>query len=410
MTMKEDVELMRTIKIGLVGSGFVTHLHLNAYRQVIGIPVEVVAVASLDDVEKFAKDYNIPKYYADYRRVLDDKEIDIIDVCVPNVLHKQVCIESAEAGKHIICEKPLTGYFGENLKDQTERVGEIPRLEMYKNAVKNADEIMAAVTRNNVKLCYAEDFVYAPPVVKAKRLLKVSGGTILELRSEESHSGSHAAYSREWRLSGGGSLLRLGSHPLGLVIHMKNFEGMIRDGKPIRVKSVTAEVGNLTHLPAFQEEKKKWMVDQWKDVEDWAAVFLTFEDGTRGVVFSNDITLGGIVNTLEIYSSNAVIKVDMAANDAIKAYAPSSEVFGDEYISEKIETKAGWTFPSPDEDWMRGYPQEMQDFVEAVYYDRNPVSDGELGRQVVEVTYAAYLSAEEGRRIDLDELDKRIGR
>ena len=281
---------------------------------------------------------------------------------------------------------------------------------MYKKAVKNADEIMDTVQRNNVKLCYAEDFVYAPPVTKAKRLLEAAGGTILELRSEESHSGSHAAYSREWRLSGGGSLMRLGSHPLGLVIHLKNFEGKMKYGKPIKVKSLTAEVGNLTRVSAFQKEEKKWMVDRWKDVEDWAAVFLTFEDGTKGVVFSNDITLGGIVNTLAIYSSNAVIKVDMAANDAIKAYAPAHEIFGDEYISEKIETKAGWTFPSPDEDWMRGYPQEMQDFVEAVYYGRDPVSDGELGRQVVEVTYAAYLSAEEGRRIDLDELNKEIGR
>ncbi|HCD41944.1 MAG: Gfo/Idh/MocA family oxidoreductase [Bacillota bacterium] len=402
---------MKTIKIGLIGSGFVTHLHLNAFRQVVGIPVQVVAVASLDDdLDRFAKKFNIPHYYSDYRKVLQHDEIDMIDVCVPNVLHKRVCIDAAEAGKHIICEKPLTGYFGEDLEDKTVAVGETSKLEMYKKAVKNADEIMDAVQRNNVKLCYAEDFVYAPPVTKAKRLLEAAGGTILELRSEESHSGSHAAYSREWRLSGGGSLMRLGSHPLGLVIHLKNFEGKMKYGKPIKVKSLTAEVGNLTRVSAFQKEEKKWMVDRWKDVEDWAAVFLTFEDGTKGVVFSNDITLGGIVNTLAIYSSNAVIKVDMAANDAIKAYAPAHEIFGDEYISEKIETKAGWTFPSPDEDWMRGYPQEMQDFVEAVYYGRDPVSDGELGRQVVEVTYAAYLSAEEGRRIDLDELNKEIGR
>jgi len=402
---------MKTIKIGLIGSGFVTHLHLNAFRQVVGIPVQVVAVASLDDdLDRFAKKFNIPHYYSDYRKVLQHDEIDMIDVCVPNVLHKRVCIDAAEAGKHIICEKPLTGYFGEDLEDKTVAVGETSKLEMYKKAVKNADEIMDAVQRNNVKLCYAEDFVYAPPATKAKRLLEAAGGTILELRSEESHSGSHAAYSREWRLSGGGSLMRLGSHPLGLVIHLKNFEGKMKYGKPIKVKSLTAEVGNLTRVSAFQKEEKKWMVDRWKDVEDWAAVFLTFEDGTKGVVFSNDITLGGIVNTLAIYSSNAVIKVDMAANDAIKAYAPAHEIFGDEYISEKIETKAGWTFPSPDEDWMRGYPQEMQDFVEAVYYGRDPVSDGELGRQVVEVTYAAYLSAEEGRRIDLDELNKEIGR
>lgn len=52
---------MKTIKIGLIGSGFVTHLHLNAFRQVVGIPVQVVAVASLDDdLDRFAKKFNIP--------------------------------------------------------------------------------------------------------------------------------------------------------------------------------------------------------------------------------------------------------------------------------------------------------------------------------------------------------------
>ncbi len=175
---------MKTIKIGLIGSGFVTHLHLNAFRQVVGIPVQVVAVASLDDdLDRFAKKFNIPHYYSDYRKVLQHDEIDMIDVCVPNVLHKRVCIDAAEAGKHIICEKPLTGYFGEDLEDKTVAVGETSKLEMYKKAVKNADEIMDAVQRNNVKLCYAEDFVYAPPVTKAKRLLEAAGGTILELRS-----------------------------------------------------------------------------------------------------------------------------------------------------------------------------------------------------------------------------------
>jgi predicted dehydrogenase len=55
--------------------------------------------------------------------------------------------------------------------------------------------------------------VYAPPVAKLRRLLEASGGAILELRAEESHSGSHAAYARRWRSAGGGSLLRMGSHP-----------------------------------------------------------------------------------------------------------------------------------------------------------------------------------------------------
>lgn len=401
---------MKKIKVGLVGTGFVTGLHMEAYKKVVGIPVEVAAVVSRskEKAEKFAHKYGIARVYEDYRQMLEDKEIDVVDVCYPNKLHAQICIDAARAGKHIICEKPLTGAFGEGMEGEAQPSGHIPKLDLYKEAMENANAILAQAQSNKVKICYAEDFIYAPVVVKAKRLLQQSGGAILELRSEESHSGSHAAYSRHWHLAGGGSLLRLGSHPLGLVLHLKHFEGNIKHGKPIAVKSIMADTGNLTHTDTFRNSPGRWMVDEWNDVEDWATVVLTFEDGTKAVVQSNDITLGGVVNKLDVYTTNCLIRCDMASNDAIKAYAPAHEIFGDEYITEKIETKAGWTFPSPDEDWMRGYPQEIQDFVEAVYYDRDPVSDGELGRQVVQATYAAYLSAEQGRRIDLAELDKSI--
>lgn len=399
---------MKKVRIGVVGAGFVSNLHMNAFSQIIGVPVDVLGVVSgsRESAERFAENYGVPRVYDDYQSMLEDPDIDVVDICAPNIHHTQLCIDAAKAGKHIICEKPLTGAFG--LSYDGEKAGEMPKLEMYKEAMKSARAIVAAAEENNVKICYAEDYIYAPPVVKAKRLFKQSGGAILELRSEESHSGSHAAYSRHWNLAGGGSLLRLGSHPLGLVLHLKHFEGELKNGRPIRVKSVLADVGTLTHTDTFKEAKGEWIVDEWNDVEDWATVILTFEDGTKALVSSNDTTLGGIVNTLDIYSTNCVIKCDMAANDAVKAFAPAHEIFGDEYITEKIETKAGWTFPSPDEDWMRGYPQEMQDFAEAIYYDRKPISDGQLGLEVVQVTYAAYLSAEQGRRVDLAELDKLI--
>ncbi len=393
---------MEKVRVGLVGSGFVSNLHMKAYKEVTGVEVEVLGVAAAHDPIEFAEKYGIPEHYSDYRLLLDNKNIDVIDICVPNTLHKRLCIDSVSAGKHIICEKPLTGYFGGDIQDENRDIGLVSKKKMYRKAVQNVDEIMAAVNKADVKLCYAEDLIYAPPVAKAKRLIKTGEGKILDLRSEESHSGSHADYARKWKYAGGGSLIRLGSHPLALVIHLKNFEGIIKNGKPINVKSVIAETDNLTKNKDFQAEDKKWMVHQWQDVEDWATVILTFEDGTKATVFSNDITLGGVVNTLDIYMSNGVIKCDMASNDACRAYAPSSEIFAEEYISEKLETKAGWSFPSPDEDWMRGYPQEIKDFMEAIAFDRNPISDGELGRQIVKVIYASYLSAEEGRRVDLN--------
>ncbi|HEX9900328.1 MAG TPA: Gfo/Idh/MocA family oxidoreductase, partial [Candidatus Methylomirabilis sp.] len=99
--------------------------------------------------------------------------------------------------------------------------------------------------------------------------------------------------------------------------------------------------------------------------------------------------------------SNAVLHANMAQNTAVQAYAPDGSVFGDEYFTEKLETKGGWSFPSPDEDWFRGYPQEMRDFVDAIREGREPLAGATLAADCVEVIYAAYLSAEEGRRVTL---------
>jgi predicted dehydrogenase len=78
-------------------------------------------------------------------------------------------------------------------------------------------------------------------------------------------------------------------------------------------------------------------------------------------------------------------------------------VFGSEYLTEKLETSAGWSPPQPDEDWAQGHRHMLQDFVSCVADGHAPQSDGELGRDAIRVVYSAYVSAEEGRRVTLDE-------
>jgi predicted dehydrogenase len=95
------------------------------------------------------------------------------------------------------------------------------------------------------------------------------------------------------------------------------------------------------------------------------------------------------------------VYVNINPHDVLQVYAPDPHIFGEEYIAEKVETKAGWNFPSPDDDWMRGFPQEMEDFVDAILLDREPVSGIDLAREVVETIYAAYTSAERGERMAL---------
>jgi predicted dehydrogenase len=130
-------------------------------------------------------------------------------------------------------------------------------------------------------------------------------------------------------------------------------------------------------------------------------MLVTFEDCSVAQITASDAVLGGIRNCLTVYGSRAVAEANLNPNSACIAYAPSTEMFANEYISEKIETKAGWSFPSADEEHAQGYPQEMQDFAEAVAHDREPLSDAPLASDVVLVSYAAYLSAAEGRRVDL---------
>ena len=81
--------------------------------------------------------------------------------------------------------------------------------------------------------------------------------------------------------------------------------------------------------------------------------------------------------------------------------APERHIFGDEYIAEKLETKTGWNFPNPGEDWMRGYPQELEDFVGSILFGRGPISGIDLAGEGVEAIHAGYASAEKGRRIEL---------
>jgi predicted dehydrogenase len=149
------------------------------------------------------------------------------------------------------------------------------------------------------------------------------------------------------------------------------------------------------------KEKKKYLVSSWEDVEDWGVMVITFDDRSTATILASDGVLGGVRNTLSVCLSNAVVHVNMNPSNVLEVYAPEPHVFGDEYLVEKLETKAGWNFPSPDEDWVRGYPQEIEDFVGAVLFDREPVSGIELVRDVVESIYAAYWSAEQGRRIEL---------
>ena len=382
-------------------------MHLANYA---GLPPGSVAVRGIcartrESAESLAREAKIPFVAGDFGELLARPDIDVIDICVPPALHHDFAIRAAGAGKHIIMEKPLTGYFG--APGDPEPIGRcVPRARMREGALRNAEAVREAVRKAGVRFCYAENWVYAPPIAKMRRLIAASKGSILELRAEENHSGSNSAYSREWKEMGGGALLRMGVHSVGACLHLKHWEGQLRRGKGIRPVSVLADTADLVHSEAatlaLKEGANRWISANPLDVENWASVVIRFEDGSRASVVVSDAGLGGLNTRVSAFMTDGVIKANMTANDAVETYAPDASVFQQEYFTEKLETRAGWNRPSCDEDWFRGFAQEIADFEGAIREKKEPLAGIDLAVDCVRIIYAAYLSAEEGRRINLD--------
>ena len=391
-----------TIGVGIVGAGFLAETRARCYKQNQGLAkIEAVASRTEEKAHIYAKTYGVPKSFVGYEEILALPEIDVVDLCIPNHLHRSATEAAAAAGKHVICTKPLTAYTGQDLPDisNDEQVSATDPRKMLKVVEADALAMLEATKRAGGQLMYGENWLYSPSIVKATSLLKNSGGTIIEMRGGECHSGSHSPYAKTWRHSGGGSLLRLGSHPIGAMLYLKDQEGRSHNGNPIRPVAVTAEVTDLTRIPTVSNATAEpWIAMGWQDVENWGSLIISFEDGSRGIAWASDAVLGGMESRLEILLSNSHIKCNLSPNNLVQAFAPDQQVFSNEYLMEKVETKSGWSTPIPDEDWSSGQLSMCHDFIMSTAEGRPAKSTGELGLEVARVVYGAYCSAKEGSR------------
>ncbi len=389
---------MRKVRVGLVGSGFVAELHMHALRRVYGLEVDVRAVVSRGPgAEAFARRFGIPTALHDYRALLDDPAIDVIDLCTPPTTHAEMVVACMRAGKHVICEKPFTGYFGRD-GDRTPIGAAVPKSVMFERVMQEMDATRDAIRSSGRLFLYAENWVYAPAIAKTAEMLRATRDKILFMKAEESHSGSHAEHAARWDMTGGGALIRQGCHPLSAVLYLKQVEARAR-GETIGVADVTCDVGHLSNR--VPEADRRYLQAHPVDVEDWGVLSLTFTDGTKATVFAGDMILGGVRNLVETYTTGGALFANITPNNHMVTYQTDEAKLASVYITEKVDRKTGWQFVGPQEEWTRGYLQEMQDFMECVAEGREPLAGLDLAYEAIRVHYAAYQAAEEGRRITL---------
>src|SRR5262249_245144 len=173
--------IMKTVRVGLIGSQFVTTIHLEALRSVPGAEIVAVTSATEAHAKEFASRHGIPRWFTDYRKMYELPDLDMVVLGLPNDLHSHAPVPPAPPGNHVLCEKPLCLNLAE------------------------ADRMITACKQAKVKLMYAEELCFTPKYVRLKRLVDEGAlGRIHLVKQSEKHDGPHAGWFWDVRRSGGG--------------------------------------------------------------------------------------------------------------------------------------------------------------------------------------------------------------
>lgn len=368
---------MKSITIAVIGAGRATELHMNAYQKVYGVQLryKYILDAIKEKAEKAKMLYGFEEVAESIEQVLNDCEVDVIDICTPPYTHKDLVIKGLKADKHVICEKPLCGFFGP---------GNIDKKIMYESVVNDLKQIEEVTKSSSKKLFYAENWLYAPAIQKAADIIKAKGSKILYAKGEESLSGSSSPVAGLWEKSGGGTLMRVGCHPLAAILWLKK----IIDPS-VCVTKVIADIDRT--IDKLSVSERRHMKANPVDVEDHATICLTFSDNTKAVIIACDSRLGGSKNSLELYCNDSTIECNLTMNNSMSTYFLDENGLENIEISEMLQTKCGWNNPFISDEIMRGYVSEMQEFVNCIIDNKYDSIKNNICLDVVSIIYKAYL-------------------
>lgn len=388
------------ICIGMAGAGRATELHINALKRFTGIPLrfKMIVARRKEQLEVAKAIYGFEETSYDFEDLLTDPDIDVIDICTPPYVHEEMIERAMLAGKHVICEKPLTGYFGMSGDEYPIGIN-VSKKVMYLQLLESIRRLRQIIRKSGKKFMYAENFVYAPAVLKAAEIITAKKSRILYAKGEESLKGFSSPVAGEWDKTGGGTFIRTGSHPLSAILWLKQQEAKAH-GIDIKVKSVIADMGRIT--PNLSDYEHRHIAANPVDVEDCGTVILNFTDDSRAVIIAADTLLGGSKNYVELYCNDAAINCTLTMSDLMSTYFLDEDNLDNVYISEMLPSKIGWNKPFLEDEIIRGYTDEMRDFMEAIFYDRDPKAGFDLAYDTIRIIYAAYMSAEMGCKVELD--------
>lgn len=337
------------MRFGIIGCGVIAFTHARALKELEAEGCELYACCDIipEKADQYAKEHRVPRVYYDYHELLADRQVDIVCVCVPSGLHGQVCIDASEAGKAIVCEKPM-----EITPDRIQKV-------------------ISVVEKNNTKMqCIFQRRMMPAAIAVRKAVQEGRLGRICLAEAQLKYYRDQAYYDSAgwrgtWELDGGGALMNQGVHGVDLILWMLGDE----------VESLSGLTRTLGHrIP----------------VEDTAAVLLQMKRGALCVIEGATTAYPGFSTTFGIHGELGSI------------------VFNDEGILEWKFAEGAEAPARPDEGERVGGARSavdigiyghiclLRDIAGAVKEDRRPMIPPQEAGLAVKVICAAYESSKKG--------------
>jgi predicted dehydrogenase len=343
----------------IVGCGMIAGFHLKALSEIEGAHVVAVVDSVPAALERFTAKHSLHcGLYPSVAEAVKRPDVDIVIVSTPSGAHMESAVAAAEAGKHVVVEKPL------------------------EVTLERCDRIINACDRNGVKLCT----IFPSRFGDANRTLKaaVDAGRFGRLTLGETTCKwwrSQEYYDQGgWRgtkaLDGGGALMNQAIHNVDLLSWM---------------------MGPVTHVAGFTG----LLAHQRIEVEDTAVACLRFASGALGVIQATTSVYPGLPKTIGIHGDHGTVVIEQ---DDVLRWEFTPETPEDQRVRECFAQKVGASGGSADPSAIShvGHARQLSDFVEAIRTGRQPLVDGREGRKAVEIIHAIYRSAETGQLVKLD--------
>ncbi len=236
--------MSKKVRFGIIGCGMIAQFHAKSILEIEGAELTAAFDAVPAGVDRFAQQYGVKAYYT-LEEMLASDEIDAVSICTPSGLHTQQAVAAMKAGKHVVCEKPMSLTLAE------------------------ADELIATEKETGMKVCIISQYRFAAATQEVKRAIDAGAfGTIthasLSMRYYRANSYYESgAWRATWAMDGGGALMNQGIHGVDVFRYLMG-----------PVKSISGLARCLTREKFGQK----------LEVEDAAAAVLEFENGALGII------------------------------------------------------------------------------------------------------------------------------